>query len=178
GRVAPLVAADRCEVARGVRRVRAGRARPGTKALLEVAKRNPASIVASDLGFAIGPRLNAAGRLDDMTLGIQCLLTEDMYRAREIAQQLDELNHDRKSIEASMQREALSTLETLHLGSDDSMPWGVCLYRKDWHQGVIGILAARIKDRYHRPAIAFADADDGLTIKGSARSIPGLHIRD
>jgi len=176
--VVPLDHNNRILVAQGLRRIRAGRARPGIKALLEVAKRNPASIVASDLGFAIGPRLNAAGRLDDMTLGIQCLLTEDMYRAREIAQQLDELNHDRKSIEASMQREALSTLETLHLGSDDSMPWGVCLYRKDWHQGVIGILAARIKDRYHRPAIAFADADDGLTIKGSARSIPGLHIRD
>jgi single-stranded-DNA-specific exonuclease len=176
--VVPLDHNNRILVAQGLRRIRAGRARPGIKALLEVAKKNPATIVASDMGFAIGPRLNAAGRLDDMTLGIQCLLTDDPYRAREIAQELDELNHDRKSIEATMQREALATLETLHLGDADALPWGVCMYRADWHQGVIGILAARIKDRYHRPAIAFADADDGNTIKGSARSIPGLHIRD
>ena len=176
--VVPLDHNNRILVAQGLRRIRAGRARPGIKALLEVAKKNPASIVASDLGFAIGPRLNAAGRLDDMTLGIQCLLTDDPYRAREIAQELDELNHDRKSIEATMQREALATLETLHLGDANALPWGVCLYNAEWHQGVIGILAARIKDRYHRPAIAFADADDGKTIKGSARSIAGLHIRD
>lgn len=176
--VVPLDHNNRILVAQGLRRIRAGRARPGIKALLEVAKRNPANLVASDLGFAIGPRLNAAGRLDDMTLGIQCLLTDDPYRAREIAQQLDELNHDRKAIEAGMQREALSALETLQLDTADALPWGVCLYRADWHQGVIGILAARIKDRYHRPAIAFADADDGVTIKGSARSINGLHIRD
>jgi single-stranded-DNA-specific exonuclease len=182
--VVPLDHNNRILVAQGLRRIRAGRARPGIKALLEVAKRNPATIVASDLGFAIGPRLNAAGRLDDMTLGIQCLLTDDPYRAREIAQQLDELNHDRKAIEASMQHEALTALETLQLGDADALPWGVCMYRADWHQGVIGILAARIKDRYHRPAIAFADADPltesngSTTIKGSARSIPGLHIRD
>jgi single-stranded-DNA-specific exonuclease len=176
--VVPLDHNNRILVAQGLRRIRAGRARPGIKALLEVAKRNPATIVASDLGFAIGPRLNAAGRLDDMTLGIQCLLTDDPYRAREIAQELDELNHDRKAIETSMQREALGALEALHLGDADALPWGVCLYRPDWHQGVIGILAARIKDRYHRPAIAFANAEDGATIKGSARSIPGLHIRD
>lgn len=182
--VVPLDHNNRILVAQGLRRIRAGRARPGIKALLEVAKRNPATIVASDLGFAIGPRLNAAGRLDDMTLGIQCLLTDDPYRAREIAQELDELNHDRKAIEASMQREALTALETLQLGDASALPWGVCMYQPDWHQGVIGILAARIKDRYHRPAIAFADADPlaesngSATIKGSARSIPGLHIRD
>ena len=185
GTVADVVALDhnnRVLVAQGLRRIRAGRCRPGILALLDASKRTPARIVASDLGFALGPRLNAAGRLDDMTLGIQCLLTDDPYHAREIAQQLDELNHDRRAIEASMQREAMQVLESLHLadgdGDRDAMPWGVCLYRPEWHQGVIGILASRIKDRYHRPAIAFADADDGVTIKGSARSIPGLHIRD
>ena len=181
GTVADVVALDhnnRVLVAQGLRRIRAGRCRPGIRALLEVAKRSPDRIVASDLGFAIGPRLNAAGRLDDMTLGIQCLLTDDPHLAREIAQQLDELNHDRRAIEATMQREAMSVLESLHLSANDALPWGVCLYRPEWHQGVIGILASRIKDRYHRPAIAFADADDGVTIKGSARSINGLHIRD
>ena len=181
GTVADVVALDqnnRVLVAQGLRRIRAGRCRPGIKALLEVAKRSPDRIVASDLGFAIGPRLNAAGRLDDMTLGIQCLLTDDPYLAREIAQQLDELNHDRRAIESTMQREAMSALESLHFSDANTLPWGVSLYRAEWHQGVIGILASRIKDRYHRPAIAFADADDGVTIKGSARSIPGLHIRD
>jgi single-stranded-DNA-specific exonuclease len=176
--VVPLDHNNRILVQQGLRRIRGGRARPGIKALLEVAKRNAARVVATDLAFAVGPRLNAAGRLDDMSLGIQCLLTDDPYRAREIAQQLDELNHDRKAIEADMQREALAALESLQLGAEDALPWGVCLYRPDWHQGVIGILASRIKDRYHRPAIVFADADDGVTIKGSARSIPGLHIRD
>jgi single-stranded-DNA-specific exonuclease len=181
GTVADVVSLDhnnRILVAQGLRRIRAGRCRPGITALLEVAKRTPARVVSSDLGFAVGPRLNAAGRLDDMSLGIQCLLTDDPMRAREIAQELDELNHDRRSIETTMQREAMSALELLQLGDSNTLPWGLCLYRNDWHQGVIGIVAARIKDRYHRPAIAFADADDGNTIKGSARSINGLHIRD
>ncbi|HET8710907.1 MAG TPA: DHH family phosphoesterase, partial [Spongiibacteraceae bacterium] len=181
GTVADVVALDhnnRVLVAQGLRRIRAGRCRPGIKAILEVAKRSPDRIVASDLGFAVGPRLNAAGRLDDMTLGIQCLITGDPYHAREIAQQLDELNHDRRAIEASMQREAMQALEALHIADANALPWGVSLYRPEWHQGVIGILASRVKDRYHRPTIAFADADDGVTIKGSARSIPGLHIRD
>jgi single-stranded-DNA-specific exonuclease len=176
--VVPLDQNNRILVQQGLRRIRGGRARPGLKALLEVAKRTPQRVVSSDLAFALGPRLNAAGRLDDMSLGIQCLLTDDPYQAREIAQQLDELNHDRKAIEADMQREAMAALESIHLGAADALPWGVCLYRPDWHQGVIGILASRIKDRYHRPAIVFANADDGDTIKGSARSIPGLHIRD
>lgn len=190
GTVADVVALDqnnRVLVAQGLRRIRAGRCRPGILALIEVAKRSPDRLVASDLGFAVGPRLNAAGRLDDMTLGIQCLLTNDMVMAREIAQQLDELNRDRRSIEADMQREAMSALESLHLTDASptgsaTMPWGLCLYRPEWHQGVIGILASRVKDRYHRPVIAFADADvhgdAGPMIKGSARSIPGLHIRD
>jgi single-stranded-DNA-specific exonuclease len=185
GTVADVVALDhnnRVLVAQGLRRIRAGRCRPGILAILEVAKRAPERLVASDLGFAVGPRLNAAGRLDDMSLGIQCLLTADMNTARDIAQQLDELNRDRRAIEADMQREALSALESLHLSDRSSLPWGLCLYRQEWHQGVIGILASRIKDRYHRPVIAFADADmsgdGGTLIKGSARSIPGLHIRD
>jgi len=181
--VVPLDHNNRILVQQGLRRIRAGRCRPGIKALLEVAKRVPYRVVSSDLGFALGPRLNAAGRMDDMSLGIQCLLTEDPCLAREMAQQLDELNRDRRAVEADMQREALLALETLQVADADALPWGLCMYRPDWHQGVIGILASRIKDRYHRPTIVFADADPGAPggnalIKGSARSIPGLHIRD
>lgn len=186
--VVPLDDNNRILVQQGLRRIRAGRCRPGIKALLEVAKRVPYRVVSSDLGFALGPRLNAAGRMDDMSLGIQCLLTDDPYLAREMAQQLDELNQDRRAVEADMQREALLALETVQLGDSSpdgagELPWGLCLYRPDWHQGVIGILASRIKDRYHRPSIVFADADPSSPggselIKGSARSIPGLHIRD
>ena len=134
-------------------------------------------MVSTDLAFAVGPRLNAAGRLDDMTLGIQCLLTDDDHLANDIARQMDELNQDRKSIEASMQREALEALKTLDV-EEGNMPYGLCLYEANWHQGVIGILASRIKDRYHRPVIVFADTDENDVIKGSARSISGLHIRD
>lgn len=175
--VVPLDRNNRILVAQGLRRIRAGRTRPGIKALLAIANRNPQRLVSADLGFALGPRLNAAGRLDDMSLGIQCLLTEDDYLAREMAAQMDGLNQDRKSIEGTMQKEALASLEAVDLKPED-MPLGLCLYDGQWHQGVIGILASRIKDRYHRPVIAFADTDDGKTIKGSARSIPGLHIRD
>lgn len=180
GTVADVVALDhnnRVLVAQGLRRIRAGRCRPGIRALLEVARRAPDRIVASDLGFAVGPRLNAAGRLDDMSLGIQCLLTAEPSLARDIAQQLDELNQDRRAIEADMQRQALSALDALQLDIN-TMPWGLCLYQPDWHQGVIGILASRIKDRYHRPTIVFADSEEEGMVKGSARSIPGLHIRD
>jgi single-stranded-DNA-specific exonuclease len=176
--VVPLDHNNRILVGQGLRRIRAGRGRPGIQALLEVAKRSAGRVVSSDLGFAVGPRLNAAGRLDDMSLGIQCLLTDDPILAREIAQQLDDLNHDRRAIEADMQRQALAALATVQLGDGGALPWGLCIYEPDWHQGVIGILASRIKDRYHRPVIAFADADSGDMIKGSARSIPGLHIRD
>lgn len=181
GTVADVVALDknnRILVEQGLRRMRAGRVRPGIKALLEIANRRLDRLVSADLGFAAGPRLNAAGRLDDMSLGIQCLLATDEYQAREMATQMDELNQDRKSIETSMQREALQSLEQLDLSEADEMPWGLCIYQAEWHQGVIGILASRIKDRYHRPVIAFADSDNGEEIKGSARSIQGLHIRD
>jgi single-stranded-DNA-specific exonuclease len=175
--VVPLDHNNRILVAQGLKRIRAGVARPGILAMLDIAGRKPYRIVASDLGFALGPRLNAAGRLDDMSLGIQCLLCESEPLAREMALALDDLNRDRKSIESGMQQEALAMLDKLEMGPGDELPWGLCLYDPGWHQGVIGILASRIKDRLHRPVIVFADAGDG-TIKGSARSIAGLHIRD
>ena len=175
--VVPLDYNNRILVAQGLARMRAGMARPGILAMLEVAGRQAQRLVASDLGFAIGPRLNAAGRLDDMSLGIQCLLCESQDLAREMAVQLDELNRDRKAIESGMQQEAITMLQKVLNADEYALPWGLCLFDETWHQGVIGILASRIKDRYHRPTIVFADAGDGL-IKGSARSIPGLHIRD
>jgi len=172
--VVPLDANNRILVHQGLARIRAGRARPGLKAILEVAGKRAERIGSTDLGFILGPRLNAAGRLDDMSLGIECLLCDDEALVRDMAQQLDELNRDRKAIEQGMQREALAQLRDLSL---EDMPFGLCLFEADWHQGVIGILASRLKERYHRPAIAFADAGDGQ-LKGSARSVPGLHIRD
>ena len=172
--VVPLDANNRILVHQGLARIRAGRARPGLRAILDVAGRDHRRITSTDLGFILGPRLNAAGRLDDMSLGIECLLCEDEALARDMAVQLDELNKDRKAIEQGMQREALAQLKDLPVAD---MPFGLCLFEPDWHQGVIGILASRLKERYHRPAIAFADAGDGM-LKGSARSVPGLHIRD
>ncbi|MQT33445.1 single-stranded-DNA-specific exonuclease RecJ [Pseudomonas helleri] len=172
--VVPLDANNRILVHQGLERIRAGRARPGLKAILEVAKRDHSKITSTDLGFILGPRLNAAGRLDDMSLGIECLLTDDPNAARDMAAQLDEMNQDRKSIEQGMQREALAQLKELTL---DSMPFGLCLFDPEWHQGVIGILASRLKERYFRPTFAFADAGDGM-LKGSGRSVPGFHIRD
>ncbi|UTF61127.1 single-stranded-DNA-specific exonuclease RecJ [Gilvimarinus sp. DA14] len=175
--VVPLDANNRILVEQGLRRIRAGVARPGILALLEVAGRGRERLVATDLGFAIGPRLNAAGRLDDMSIGIRCLLSDDVQLARELAAELDSFNRDRKAIESGMQREAMAMLDKLSVGDGQDLPWGLCLYDATWHQGVIGILASRVKDKFHRPVIVFADADDD-TIKGSARSIPGLHIRD
>ncbi len=172
--VVPLDANNRILVHQGLARIRSGRARPGLLAILEVAGRDFRRLTATDLGFILGPRLNAAGRLDDMSLGIECLLSEDLALARDMASQLDQLNQDRKAIEQGMQREALAQLKELPL---DDLPYGLCLFDADWHQGVIGILASRMKERYHRPVIAFADAGDGL-LKGSARSVQGLHIRD
>lgn len=172
--VVPLDANNRILVHQGLARIRAGRARPGLRTILEVAGRDHRRITSTDLGFILGPRLNAAGRLDDMALGIECLLCEDEALARDMAVQLDQLNQDRKAIEQGMQREALAQLKDLPL---EDMPFGLCLFEPDWHQGVIGILASRMKERYHRPTIAFADAGDGV-LKGSARSVPGFHIRD
>ena len=174
--VVPLDANNRILVHQGLARIRAGRCRPGIRALLEVARRPAERLASTDLGFIIGPRLNAAGRLDDMSLGIECLLTDDEQLARDMAQELDSMNRDRKSIERDMQQQALVMLDSAQLQESD-MPFGLCLFDPQWHQGVIGILASRLKDRYHRPVIAFADAGEG-EIKGSARSVSGLHIRD
>lgn len=173
--VVPLDHNNRILVEQGLRRIRAGKARPGILALLEVAGRDYRKISAMDMGFMVGPRLNAAGRLDDMSIGIECLLTDDPSTAKQLAFQLNEFNQDRKSIERAMQDEAIGILQDMQLADD--MPAAVCLYNPDWHEGVIGILASRIKDRLHRPVIAFARNDNG-DLKGSARSIPGLHIRD
>ncbi|MBB5188361.1 single-stranded-DNA-specific exonuclease [Zhongshania antarctica] len=174
--VVPLEHLNRILVEQGLRRIRAGRCRPGIQALLRVAGKESGRLVASDMGFSIGPRLNAAGRLDDMSLGIRCLLTEDADTALNLAAELDDLNRERRSIEQSMKDDAMRVLAHLQL-DPTAVPNGICLYDPTWHQGVVGILASRIKDRYHRPVIAFADAD-GEEIKGSARSIPGLHMRD
>lgn len=179
GTVADLVPLDfnnRILVHQGLRRIRAGRCVPGVRALLEVAGKRIDNIVASDLGFQIGPRLNAAGRLDDMSIGIECLLTDDMTRARELAAQLAQLNHERRDLEQRMQQEALAIIQGIH-EDPTQLPLGVCLYDEGWHQGVVGLVASRIKDRVHRPVIAMAKADEA-TLKGSARSVPGVHIRD
>jgi single-stranded-DNA-specific exonuclease len=184
GTVADVVTLDRNNrilVNEGLKRIRAGRACAGILALLEIGKRTLPALQASDLGFAAGPRLNAAGRLDDMTLGIECLLADDPVVAMAMARRLDEMNQQRKGIEEDMRDQAVSDLDALDIGGATA-PAGVCIYNPAWHQGVIGILAARIKERLHRPVIAFADAGvDGEGephLKGSARSIAGLHIRD
>ncbi|MEI8596520.1 single-stranded-DNA-specific exonuclease RecJ [Photobacterium sp. Hal280] len=179
GTVADVVALDgnnRILVHQGLQRIRAGQCRPGIQALIEVANRDPSRLVASDLGFALGPRINAAGRLDDMSFGVELLLCEDIQSARRMAVELDGLNQTRKEIEQGMKEEALAICERLTFSKKD-MPYGLALYQADWHQGVIGILASRIKELYHRPVIAFAAAGEG-EIKGSCRSIPGLHMRD
>ncbi len=177
GTVADVVSLDhnnRILVYQGLRRIRAGQCIPGITALLEVSNRNQARVVSSDLGFAVAPRLNAAGRLDDMSLGIECLLTSDLASAREMAAVLTQLNDERRVIEQDMQEQALEALKKIQTDTETN---GVCLFNEEWHQGVIGILAGRMKDRLHRPVIAFALANTG-DLKGSARSIPGLHIRD
>ncbi|MEH6471861.1 MAG: single-stranded-DNA-specific exonuclease RecJ [Halopseudomonas sp.] len=175
--VVPLDRNNRILVDQGMKRIRAGRCRPGIQALAEIAGRTLSKLVASDLGFAIAPRLNAAGRLEDMSIGIECLLAPSVDQAKQLALQLDELNQDRKQIEQQMQSQALAILAKMELASDESLPFGITLFDPGWHEGVIGILASRIKERLHRPVIAFAEAEGGQ-VKGSARSIPGLHIRD
>jgi single-stranded-DNA-specific exonuclease len=180
GTVADVVALDqinRILVHQGLLRIRTGRAHKGLIALIEVSNKNPQSIFAADLGFSLGPRLNAAGRMDDMALGIQCLLTDDPQLAKDMANQLDELNQDRREVEGTMKLQAMAYINEMKPLDERHLPAGICLYDKSWHQGVIGILASRIKDRVHRPVIAFAPAGDDL-IKGSARSIVGVHIRD
>lgn len=174
--VVPLDANNRILTWQGLNRIRAGKCRPGIKALLEVSNRDPQKLAASDLGFALGPRLNAAGRLDDMSVGVALLLCDNIGEARVLANELDALNQTRKEIEQGMQAEALTLCEKLER-SRETLPGGLAMYHPEWHQGVVGILASRIKERFHRPVIAFAPAGDG-TLKGSGRSIQGLHMRD
>jgi single-stranded-DNA-specific exonuclease len=179
GTVADLVPLDRNNrilVTQGLQRIRGGACRPGITALLAAGKRDPRQAVTSDLAFAAGPRLNAAGRLDDMSVGIECLLSDDVVRAGELAMRLSHLNEERKEIESRMQQEALHAITGLEPGPG-ALPSVLCVHRPGWHSGVVGLVAARLKERYHRPAVAFATAEGGL-LKGSARSIPGLHIRD
>ncbi|HDT0721142.1 TPA: single-stranded-DNA-specific exonuclease RecJ [Proteus mirabilis] len=174
--VVPLDENNRIFVYEGLRRIRAGRCCAGIKALTEVSRKALSQLVSSDLGFALGPRLNAAGRLDDMSVGVALLLTNDIGVAREIANELDGLNQTRREIEAGMQEEA-STIFRQFITTQDDLPNGLAIYHPQWHQGVVGILASRIKEKLHRPVIAFAPSGDGL-LKGSGRSIHGVHLRD
>lgn len=176
--VVPLDYNNRTLVNLGLRWINAGKARPGINALLEVSKREIGDIVASDFGFGIGPRLNAAGRLKDMTVGIQCLTSRAPHVALELAEQLDSLNKERKEIESKMKSDAMLTLNQFFSKQKAPDTYGVCLFNKSWHQGVIGILASRIKDEWFRPTICFAQDDDPKVIKGSARSVQGFHMRD
>lgn len=173
--VAPLDKNNRILVYQGLQRIRAGLSRPGIQALLKIAGRTPEKITAMDLGFSIGPRLNAAGRLDDMSLGIQCLLENNIENAVIQAKLLDELNIERRAIENEMKEQAFEIVDKMHLTKQ--LPLGLCLYDDSWHQGVVGLVASRVKDKVHRPTIAFAKVD-AETIKGSARSVVGVHIRD
>lgn len=174
--VVPLDANNRILVHQGIQRIRANQCCAGITALLGIAKRTQTDIDSSTLGFVLGPRLNAAGRLDDMSLGIQCLLTNNQYEAMQLATRLDSLNSERRELETGMQKEAEAFLAEFAL-EQNAVPSGIVLFEASWHQGVIGIVAGRVKDKYYRPTIVFAEQDDD-TLKGSARSIPGLHIRD
>ncbi|MEO6081105.1 MAG: single-stranded-DNA-specific exonuclease RecJ [Steroidobacteraceae bacterium] len=174
----PLDANNRVLVGQGLKRIRAGKCVPGVLALLEVARREVASVVASDLGYAVGPRLNAAGRLDDMSIGIRCLVAPDDAAARVLAAELDALNKQRRQIEADMQTQAQAAVKSVVAWQDGQRHAGLCLFDAGWHQGVVGLVASRIKDRTARPVVAFAPAGDGLELRGSARSIAGVHVRD
>jgi len=176
--VVPLDANNRVLVAQGLRRIRAGRCVPGIRALLAIAGRGAADLTAADLAFGAAPRLNAAGRIDDMTIGIECLLADDEGAAQALAARLDELNQERRSIEARMQQEALAAVRCLGDAAPGAVERaGVCLFDAGWHQGVVGLVASRIKDKLRRPVVAFASAEDG-SLRGSARSVAGIHIRD
>lgn len=179
GTVADLVPLDynnRVLVSEGLRRIRAGLCGPGIKALIEIANKKFEYISSTDVGFAIAPRINAAGRLEDMTTGVQCLITDDIVEARAMAGQLDEINRNRRDIQQQMADEAQQQLASL---KDQELhnEFGIVLYQQGWHEGIVGIVAAKIREKYHRPSIVFANSDDG-TLKGSGRSIPGIHIRD
>jgi len=181
GTVADVVVLDRVNrilVEQGLKRIRAGQSSAGIHALCEVTRRNPTSLHAGDIAFALGPRLNAAGRLDDMSYGIRCLLCDDPRQARTMAWELDRLNRERRDIETEMLHHALDDLDA-RLSAAGELPYGLCLFDESWHQGVVGIVASRIKERTHRPVIAFALENEASTqLKGSARSVTGVHIRD
>ncbi len=176
GTVADMVRLDRNNrilIAQGLQRIRQGRLHPGIAALFQIAGKDARAACARDLGFAIGPRINAAGRLTDMSIGIECLITDSFERATELARQLDQLNRERRDIEGDMQLDALAALDEADVAARST----ICLYHDDWHQGVIGLVASRVKEKYHRPTIAFARANDG-ELRGSGRSIDGVHLRD
>lgn len=173
--VVPLDKNNRILVHQGLQRIRAGLSRPGIRALLQISRREPSKLKAMDLGFSIGPRLNAAGRLDDMSLGIHCLIENNFEKALESARLLDQLNIERRAIETEMKHQAFDIVDQMDL--NHRLPMGLCLYDETWHQGVVGLVASRVKDKLNRPAIAFAKAD-AHTLKGSARSVTGVHIRD
>ncbi|HEX3848951.1 MAG TPA: single-stranded-DNA-specific exonuclease RecJ [Steroidobacteraceae bacterium] len=175
--VVPLDRNNRILVEQGLRRIRAGRCIPGIRALLEVAGRRLDQITASDLGFSVGPRLNAAGRLTDMSVGIACLLADDPAEAARLAETLTKLNEERREIEQRMQLEALDSAAAARVDALGAESLGLCLFEESWHQGVVGLVAGRLKDRFHRPVVAFARAESG-DLRGSARSIAGVHIRD
>ncbi|MDQ2639312.1 MAG: single-stranded-DNA-specific exonuclease RecJ [Pseudomonadota bacterium] len=175
--VVPLDANNRVLVAQGLMRMRSGHCLPGITALATVARREMDSLVAADLGFSIGPRLNAAGRLDDMSIGIRCLLAPDRASAEALATQLDELNRERRRIEGDMQEQALIAVKGLQAWEDGQRHAGLTLFDTSWHQGVVGLVASRIRERTARPVVAFAPGD-GEELRGSARSIPGVHVRD
>jgi len=180
GTVADVVAFDknnRILVHQGLRRIQAGKCCAGISALLQLTNCNHANLTATDLGYLVSPKLNAAGRLEDMSLGVACLLTDNKFEALQMAKQLNTLNNERRNIDKKMQREAFTILENYNLDANKSLPVGLCLLNEKWHQGVIGILASRIKERLHRPVIAFT-LNEEEQLKGSARSIPGLHIRE
>jgi single-stranded-DNA-specific exonuclease len=180
GTIADVVTLDlnnRVLVSQGLQRIRRGHCVAGLRELLEASGRSLAGVTGQDLGFQAGPRLNAAGRLDDMTRGIRCLLTDDPAAARAMALDLARLNTDRKELEAKMQLEALSLIDVRVAALEGHVPAGVCVYDEDWHQGVVGLVASRVKERLHRPVIAFAQSEPGW-VKGSARSVPGVHVRD
>ena len=177
GTVADVVTLDhnnRVLVQQGLQRIRAGKAVPGIAALFQIAGRSPARAVSADLGFVVAPRLNAAGRLEDMSVGIECLLADDAQAAEQLASLLDEINKERRSIEARMRQEAFTYVDAMDA---QDLPACVCLYDTEWHQGVVGLIASRVRERCDRPVIAFAREDEGI-LKGSARSVSGVHIRD
>lgn len=181
GTVADVAALDynnRILVAAGLQRIQQGQCRPGVMALIEIAGREAAKIDAQDLGFVLGPRINAAGRMDNMRIGIECLLADNHAQAYPLAQQLDQLNRERRQVEAQMREHAMNLLAERHDLDQAEIPPVILLYEPSWHQGVIGIVAGRLKELFHRPSIVFAPSEDGVSIKGSARSIAGIHIRD